>query len=153
MDLPRELFCFTIDDQRYALPLMTIDRVLQSLAVSIIPNAPPLVYGVIDLFGHLVPVINLRYRLKLPAKVIGVNDFFVVVDTPKRKLALVIDEIEDMIVVEAQDIVPGSNLDPGLEAKGILRIKEGIVFIYDIETLISEQEEEIIKKVLDDSSK
>jgi len=152
MNQIREIFCFTVDNQRYAFPLISVDRILQAVEVNRVPNSPPLIHGLIDLNGSLVPVVNLRYRLKLPDQPIRASDYFIVVDTPKRKIALVIDEIEDVIIPSAKDLVPASALDMGLDATGILRCDDGIILIYDLETFISSRDEEVLQEILDAES-
>ena len=139
-----KLICFSIDGHRFALPLLSVDRILQAVAVRNIPNAPPLLKGVMDYHGILVPLIDLRYRLKLPVRTIRASDYFLIVDTSKRKLALHIDEAGEALVPSEKDWTQTAALDPGMDATGILRTDEGIILIYDLETFLSSQEEELM---------
>src|SRR5262245_21471826 len=61
------LFVFRLAEQHYALPLLTVERVLPMVAVSPLPQAPSLTLGVINLHGLVVPVLDLRRRFGLPA--------------------------------------------------------------------------------------
>jgi purine-binding chemotaxis protein CheW len=149
MNQDQEIFCFKMDNQRYGFPLHCVDRFLQATTVKPVPNSPPLIHGLIDYFGSLIPVINFRHRLKLPEKRIRINDYFVIVDTPKRKLAIVIDDVEDVIIPSANEIIQASSLDPSLDNMGFLRREDGIIFIYDLETFISSGEEEIMQGIID----
>lgn len=144
-----EIFGFQIDQQRYAFPLCTVDRVLQATSLITIPNAPSLIHGVIDYYGTLIPVVNLRKRLNLPDRAIEINDYFIVIDTPKRKLAVVIDDVEDVIVPSESDVIPSSNLDPSLEPHSICRIDGDLILIYDMERLLSGEDDLVIQEVLD----
>ena len=153
MDQNEEIFCFTMDNQRYGFPLFSIDRLLQAVTVNAVPNSPPLIHGLINYYGSFVPVINFRHRLHLPEKPIRASDYFVIVETPKRKLAIVIDDIEDMIIPSAKDVIQASSLDSGLDNMGFLRQEDGIIFIYDLETFISSGEEEMLQEIIDNVSK
>lgn len=143
-----ELFCFNVDDQRYAFPLMSVDRIIQAVAVHTVPNAPPLLYGLFDYFGMLIPVINFRDRLNLPTYPIRADDYFLIVDTPVRKLALVIEDVGEVIGVSAPDLFP-SSFTEGDNVSGIIRRDDGIILIYDLEALLSKQEETIIQELVE----
>ncbi len=149
MGANQELFCFIIDNQRYALHLQAVDRILQAVAVNQVPNAPPVIYGLIDYYGTLLPVMNLRFRLRLPERSIRASDYFIIANTPKRKLALVIDEPVDVVVTDSREIISASAMDPGLSAKGFVRCDDGIIFIYDLETFFTARDEDLIREIIE----
>ncbi len=132
-----EILSFTLDSQRFALPLPTVERVLRALAVTQIPDAPPIVYGVIDYYGEIVAVINLRSHLRLAPKGIHVNDRFIVVKASGRKLALVVDEVESVMKPLDKDINEAEEINSGLKIAKIIRDNKGIIFIYDLEKLLN----------------
>jgi purine-binding chemotaxis protein CheW len=132
-----EILSFTLDGQRFALPLASVERVLRALAVTHIPDAPPIVFGVIDYYGEIIAVINLRFHLKLPSKGIHVNDRFIVVKSSGRKLALVVDEVESVMKPMEKDINQADEINPGLKIAKIIRDNAGIIFIYDLEKLLN----------------
>lgn len=143
-----EIFCFRLEGQRYAFPLSGVDRVLQATSVINIPNSPSLIHGVIDYYGTLIPVLNLRKRLGLPDQPIGIDDYFLVVDTPKRKLAVVIDDVDDVIVPAESDLIPASNVDAALENLSLCRLDGDMVLIYDLERFLTGADDLILQEVL-----
>lgn len=152
MELNQEIFCFTMDNQRYGFPLLSVDRLLQAVTIITVPNSPRLIHGLIDYYGSFVPVINFRHRLNLPERPVRASDYFVIVETQKRKLAIVIDDIVDVITPPAGDAVQVSSPDSGLGNMGFLRQHDGIVFIYDLEMFISGAEDEIMQKIIDNAT-
>ncbi len=148
-----EIFCFTIGTNQFAIPLSTVDRVISAVAVSPVPNAPPVIHGIFDYHGMLVPVINLRQRLKMTDYPVRINDIFILADTAKRKIALVADYANGLVNVVTKDLICASDLDPGFEAKGILRRDDGIILIYDIEQFLAEQDEIDLQEALDKQDK
>jgi purine-binding chemotaxis protein CheW len=148
---PAEIFCFTIENQQFAIPLTCVDQVLMAVAVSPVPNSSELLHGLIDYHGTLVAVINLRFRLKLPLKPIRISNRFIIANTSKRKIALVADEVYGVIVPEIKDLISADDLDTDLEATGILRRDDGIILIYDIEGFLSNQDEILIYDTIDNT--
>jgi purine-binding chemotaxis protein CheW len=100
-----DYFCFRIDDVQLGIPLHNIDRVIRSVAVNQLPNSPRIVHGLIDYYGEIVPVINLRRRLALNEKSLSPDQFFVMVDTSARKLALVADSADEVISFTADRLI------------------------------------------------
>ena len=135
-----DYFCFRIEGVRLGIPLPAIDRVIRSVAVNQLPNSPRIVHGLIDYYGTIVPVINLRHRLAFKEKSISPDQIFVIVNTAVRKLALVADSADEVIPVTAQDIISGTRLDSGIEATGVYRTNEGVLLIYDPEKFLTSEE-------------
>jgi purine-binding chemotaxis protein CheW len=146
---PKEIFCFTIDHQRFAIPLTTVDQVLMAMAVSPVPNLPALFHGLIDYHGLLVPVINLRSRLKMPLEPVRISDVFILASTPKRKIALVADRADGVMLPCLKDWLSAADMVPGHETAGFLRCDDGMIVIYDLENFLSGEDEIEIQKAID----
>ncbi len=135
-----DYFCFGIDGIQLGIPLHTIDRVIRSVAVNQLPNPPRIVHGLIDYYGTIVPVINLRYRLAVNEKAISPDQLFLIVNTTARKLALVVDSAEGVISFSDNELIPSGRLDSGIEASGVYRTESGVLLIYDPEKFLTSEE-------------
>ncbi len=144
-----EILSFMLDEQRFAIPLVSVDRVLRALAVTHIPDAPPLIHGVIDYHGEIVVVINLRNHLKMEDRSIQLDDRFIIVNTSSRKLTLVVDEVQEVLKHPEKDISTADEINQGLKITGILRGDRGIIFIYDLEKLLKHIEGINLKELLE----
>jgi chemotaxis signal transduction protein len=60
------LVVFTLDEQRYALHLDAVKRIVRAVEVTPLPKAPQIVLGVVNVQGKVIPVMNLRSRFSLP---------------------------------------------------------------------------------------
>jgi len=149
------LVIFRLDDQRYALELLRVERVLPRVALTPFPKAPALVDGVFDFQGELVPAINLRRRFRWPERAPRLEDQLLVVRTPRRRLALVIDAVENVISVSAAELTAPADIVPGLEfVRGVVRLpREGIVFVHDLDQLLSLEEEARLEAALDEAAR
>lgn len=145
-----ELVVFTLDEQRYALELTRVERALPMVALAPFPKGPAIVEGVFNFRGTLVPVISLRRRFRLPERAARVGDQLLMVRTPRRGLALAVDRVENIVRVPTAEVTPPAELVPGLEfVRGVARLREGIVFVHDLDTLLSLDEEAKIDEALE----
>lgn len=98
------LLTFVIDDHRFALPLPQVHNVIRAVAVTHVPDSGDMLYGVFDFHGEIIPVINLRKRFCFDPKPVSSDDRFLILNTPKRKLALVVDEVFSIKEVSGNDL-------------------------------------------------
>ncbi len=140
---------FLLADQRYALPLAAVERIVRAAEVTPLPNAPEIVLGAIDVEGRVLPVINLRRRLLLPEQEIGPANQFLIADAVQRRVVLVIDEAQGVVEREQSAIIKAGKIVPGLEQfQGVVRLDDGLVLIHDLEKLLSLDEAKALEKAM-----
>jgi len=143
------LVVFALSQRRYALPLPDVERALPMAAVAVLPDAPPIVLGVLSVHGTPLPVINLRDRLGLPPREPRPDDHMLVVRTPRRRLVLVVDEVTGVLDVPAEQITAAAAVVPGLrQVAGIVTLPDGLVLIQDLDALLSLDEERRLGEAL-----
>lgn len=157
------LLTFALNDNLFAIPLQQVNKVIRSVAVTPVPDADPLMHGVFDFHGEILPVINLRRRFSMDLKNISVNDRFLIITTPERKLAFVVDRVEDIKIVTESDIkelfVTTSEKQgktknaPGLKQSYFLSDKKGIIIIYDLDKLINSEMKIQLDKLMEKQQK
>ena len=141
---------FVVAERRYALPLDVVDRTYQAVEVTPVPDAPSVVKGVVNIQGVILPVVSLRRRMKQEDREVALTDRLVVVDTPRRKLALLVDAVPGVVTVgdecfvEAEDIYPDMGLVKGITTvDGDLLVVENLecLFLWDDEETLAGREE------------
>src|SRR3954464_11389595 len=80
------LLTFELDGQRGALLASDVVEVQRAVTLTRLPRSHPMVEGVIDLRGRLVPVLDIRTRLGLPARPLSVSDHLVVAAVPRTAI-------------------------------------------------------------------
>jgi purine-binding chemotaxis protein CheW len=144
-----QLALFRLDDQRYALPLAVVERVVRAAELTPLPKAPEIVLGVVDVNGTVLPVLNVRRRFHLADREIRTNDHFLIARTRRRRVVLVIDKAEGVIEVPAVEIVCAPQITAGIEqVSGVMKLADGLVLIHDIDSFLSLEEEEILDEVM-----
>lgn len=138
-----QLVVFTLDDSRFALLLTAVERVVHAVEVTPLPKAPEIIWGVINLRGEVVPVVNVRRRLCLPERDIALRDQFIVARTSRRPVALAADAVSGIVECREQDIIAADAILPGMDyLKGVAKLRDGMVLIHDLDGFLSLDEEE-----------
>ncbi len=148
---------FKLNDYKFAFDVAKIDRIARSVEVTSLPNAPDIVLGVINVQGNIMPVIDIRKRFGFPEKKVSINDFLIIGKVKELSVALIIDNVDEIIEMSADKIIDQKNVLPGIpHVDGILKLEDNIIYINDLSKLLSlEEKDEIysLLKKLDTESK
>jgi purine-binding chemotaxis protein CheW len=142
-----QLVAFILDEQQYALPLITVQRVVRMVEVTPMPKAPEIVLGVIDFQGSIIPVMSMRKRLGLPEPETSLSDQLIVADIvtdiATRRVALVVNSVTGVLERTAEEVTETETIVPGAQyVEGITRLQGGILFIHNLEHFLSKKEEQ-----------
>ena len=141
----RPLVVFSLDDQRYALALASVQRSIRVVAVTPLPETPPIVLGIIDLGGVVIPAIDVRKRFNHPPRDVRLSDHLVIATTGKRTVALLVDETNGVIEASPENFAPAGDILPGLGlVDGAMKLEDGLILIHNLERLLSLEEETAI---------
>jgi purine-binding chemotaxis protein CheW len=136
------LVLFLIEEQRYALSVAAVQRVLPMVAVSPLPHAPPITLGVINLRGAVVPVLDIRRRFGRPAHDYGLGGHLLVARTPRHTVALPVDAVLGVREVTAAEVTPPAALLPGIGyVSGVVALADGVLYLHDLDEFLSLNEE------------
>jgi purine-binding chemotaxis protein CheW len=145
-----QLVIFTLDEQRYALHLSSVERAIRMIEVTPLPTAPEIVIGVVNVHGAVVPVLNIRKRFHLPEREPDFGDQLIIAHTARRDVALVVDTVSDMVTLPAMELVAPETILPQLElVEGVVKLEDGMVFIHDLAAFLSLEEEQALDAAIE----
>jgi purine-binding chemotaxis protein CheW len=144
-----QLIVFTLNEQRYALYLSVVERVVRIVRVTPLPKAPEIVFGVINVEGRIIPVLDTRKRFRLPERGLDLNDRLIIARTSGRVVALIVDKVTGVLQLLENDLVAVEKILPGLEyVEGVLKLEDGLVLIHDLDRFLSLDEETTLEGAL-----
>ncbi|GJQ48699.1 putative signal transduction protein [Candidatus Kuenenia stuttgartiensis] len=62
------LVVFAIEKQRFAVRHTALERIIRAVAITPLPAVPEIISEVINVQGKILPIINIRKRLRLKEK-------------------------------------------------------------------------------------
>ena len=140
MDGPLVLV-FTLDERLFSLAVTSVERVVAAVEVTPLPGAPDVVLGVVDVAGALVPVLDLRRRLGVAPREVTVDDQFVLTQTPRGLVAVVVDRVTSVSRLSADAARSlGEACAPVGCVVTALHTAEGLVLALDGDCLLSDVE-------------
>ena len=102
----RQVCTFSLHDLLFGVDVTSVHEVIRCQPMTRVPLAPSLVRGLINLRGQIVTAIDMRERLGLPAREDGLEPMNVVVHGGDGAVSLLVDEIGDVLHLDASDAEP-----------------------------------------------
>lgn len=135
-----QLACFSLDDKLLAVDIMRIKEIILPPKLSSLPRASEVLEGVINLRGTVIPVMNMRKRFQMPVAIDNKPGKLLIVSLAKQVLALMVDDVMEVITVPAEEIRPTLQVVSGAEMEFILGVclsNERVYMILDIDSLLN----------------
>ncbi len=149
MEQNKRIVHFKINGDSYALHLDAVERVVHAVYVTPIPRAPEIVTGIINIEGTVIPVIDVRKCFRLPLVKLHPDHRFIIANSAKRKVALMVDSVGEVMECEPGDIENEKTVLPEMPfVKGIVVLENGLILINDIDKFLSLEDEKILEDAL-----
>ena len=142
----KRLVVFTLDEQQYALHLSFVERIVRAAAITVLPEAPDIVPGVVNVKGLIIPVINIRKRLLLPERALDLNDRLIIAHTSKQPVALCVDAVSGVVERPEREVITAEEIVPGMGyVEGVVKLEDGLILICDMDRFLSFEEHQRIE--------
>jgi len=92
-----QLCAFAVGGEEYVVDIMRIKEIIPPLRITPVPHAPEYIEGVINLRGAIIPVVDLRRRLGLPAAAPTRRTKYIICVVGGRRVGLVVDSVSERL--------------------------------------------------------
>ena len=134
---------FSLAGEEYGVDILAVQEVKVWTRVTVLPNTPGYIKGVLNLRGVIVPIVDLRSRFQMPAVDYSATTVIVIlklrIDNQDRIIGLVVDAVSDVLDIprSAQKPVDSFEVNSRSEAiTGIATINNKLVIMLDTEKLL-----------------
>jgi purine-binding chemotaxis protein CheW len=98
---------FYIEKELMGIDILRVLEIYPTPEITIVPNAPDYIKGVINLRGKVIPVISLRSKFKLPQRPLDADTKIIVVkDETDNEVGIIVDRNWIVIPIENSIIEP-----------------------------------------------
>jgi len=132
----RQLVVVTLSDRELAIPILQCREIVRLPTVTRVPEAPDFVRGVVNVRGRVVPVVDTRQCLGLPAAVPTAKARLLMVEVAGRLLALLVDRVSRIVKVPVAEIAQEASDAPLPGTAGTVRIGEMTMGVLDVDSLV-----------------
>lgn len=134
---------FNLGKESYGAEILSIKEIINVKDVTRLPNLPDFVKGVINLRGVIVPVVDLRLKLKLPPREYDKHTVIIVLESAGKTLGFVVDSVDTVDDLVKDSIQETPDIGIKIEnkyIKGVGKKDERLIILLNLEKLFTQEE-------------
>jgi purine-binding chemotaxis protein CheW len=145
---------FSLAEEEYGIGILQIKEIIGMMNITVIPQSPEFVKGVINLRGKVIPVIDLRLKFGMESIPYTERTCIIVVEVDGSSgtmlIGIVVDSVSEVLNVRAENIEPppafGASLDTDY-ILGMAKMDSGVKILLDISKVLGADEIAGLEKV------
>ena len=138
-----QIVSFRLAREEYGVDIMHVQEIILIGQVTEMPQVPDYVRGLINLRGHVIPIIDLRVRFGLEVSEQTEHSRIIVLNVNKKTIGIVVDEVDEVLRINSDQIEPAP---PGIAGigqqyvSGLVKFEKKLLILLRIEQVMTDEE-------------
>ncbi|MBB3109814.1 purine-binding chemotaxis protein CheW [Paenibacillus phyllosphaerae] len=134
---------FKLVNESYGIEIKYVIEIIGLQPVTIVPELPDYMQGIINLRGKIIPVMDVRLRFKKPFREYNDRTCVIVIEIEDITIGLIVDSVSEVLAIPESEIVSPTELGQSHRnkyIKGIGKSGDEVKLILDCAKLLQEQD-------------
>jgi purine-binding chemotaxis protein CheW len=140
---PGKYLTFALGREEYGLPVLKVREIVKLMDITVVPQLPPHVKGIINLRGKVIPVIEVRRKFGLEDKERTDQTCIIVVQVAvgaeRLCVGMIVDSVSEVLNVTADELdgMPTFGDDVRTDfVSGVAKVKGTVKMLLDLERVL-----------------
>jgi purine-binding chemotaxis protein CheW len=146
---------FKLADEEYGIGILKVKEIIGMMPITLVPQTPQFVKGVINLRGKVIPVLDLRLKFGM-----GLIDYtertcIIVVEITHESgpvmMGIVVDSVSEVVQIRSEDVEETPTFGTKLNTDyimGMAKLNGGVKILLDIDRVLSSKELSLLDKAV-----
>lgn len=133
-----QLVTFNLGEEQFAVDILKVQEINRMTAITKIPGSPYEVEGIVNLRGKVIPIVNLRKKIGLPAKENDEHSRIIIMDIQGTNMGLIVDAVDEVLRIPASIVESSPTVSMGISSgliKGIAKLEDRLIVLIDLQSL------------------
>ncbi|HBG5346644.1 TPA: purine-binding chemotaxis protein CheW [Clostridioides difficile] len=144
---------FKVDEQDFGIELEKVIEIVGNQEIIFIPELPTYSRGIINLRGKIIPIIDMRLRLKKDDLSTNNYMYIVIIEIKDLVVGFVVDKVDEIISLEKSQISPTPRVTLEYSdyfVSGVGEVDSKIITLLDLERLLTDKDEILIDELINE---
>ncbi len=144
---------FSMANEEYGIEIEKIKEIIGMMQITTVPQTPEFVKGVINLWGKVIPVVDLRARFGMESIDYTERTCIIVVEIQVQSgtvmIGVVVDAVSEVLNIKGDDIEDTPTFGTKLNTDyilGMAKMEGGVKILLDIDRVLSGDEVAVLEK-------
>ncbi len=149
----KQLVSFVLGKEEFGVDILMVQEIIRLATITPIPNAPSFIEGVINLRGKIVPIIDLRKRLKIErtSPENAKHTRILVIEIDGNVTGFVVDSVSEVLKIPTNQIEPPpeiiiSSIDSEY-IEGVIKLDQKLLVLLDFRKILRVDERNKLRQV------
>jgi purine-binding chemotaxis protein CheW len=137
-----QVVVFELAGEAFGVEIGRVQEINRMLPITSLPESPDFVRGVINLRGHVTPVVDLRRRFGLPhAEETAHSRIVVVMSDQGEWVGVIVDAVSEVLRMPLDAIEPPASMVVTSDQtflRGIAKLSDRMVIMLDLDRVLSQ---------------
>lgn len=142
-DATSQLVSFRLANEEYAVYITHVQEIILIGPLTEMPQVPDYVRGLVNLRGHVIPIIDLRVRFTLPVHEPTEHSRIIVLNVHDKTIGIVVDAVDEVLRIHAEQVEPAPAGLVGLGQQyvsGLVKFEQKLLILLNIERILADDE-------------
>jgi purine-binding chemotaxis protein CheW len=142
---------FALDREIYGLVILKVQEIIQMQDITVVPNMPCYIRGVINLRGKVIPVVELRLKFGLETTEDTERTCIIVVQVRSRSgevtMGIIVDEVSEVLDIAASSLEEAPSFGGTVDTefiRGMGKIDKTVVMLLDIDKVLTDETADVV---------
>ncbi len=142
-----QLVSFRIGHEEFGVDILMVQEIIRFTTITPIPNATQAILGMINLRGRIIPVVDLRWVLRIGGgedKTINRNARILIIELDTHVTGFVVDSVSEVMKVPVAEIEPTPSLVTSSISSayisGVVKLTQRLIILLDFKRILKPRE-------------
>jgi purine-binding chemotaxis protein CheW len=138
---------FSLAGEEYGIGILKVKEIIGMMSITVVPQTPEYVKGVINLRGKVIPVIDLRLKFGLEAAAYTERTCIIVVEIKSSQrqiqMGIIVDSVSEVRNIKPSEIEDTPSFGSKTQTEyilGMAKLEGGVKILLDIDRVLSDSE-------------
>lgn len=135
----KKFLTFLSDGLTFAIDATNVGEIITNYPITMVPNVPSFIKGIINLRGQIIPIIDIREKMhKMPLEETDTS-CIIVLDINSTSIGIFVDAVSHVVDIYEGNISPMPPNSSQELVKGMMSLsKEMVILFFDCELLLQD---------------
>ena len=138
-----QVVSFRLANEEYAVDIMRVQEIILIGQITEVPNVPEYVRGLINLRGHVIPVVDLRVRFRLGVADATEDTRIIVLNLSSKTVGVIVDGVDEVLRFSDDQVEPVSGGFTGVGSeyvRGLVKLENKLLILLNMDEVLRGEE-------------
>ncbi|HZG84173.1 chemotaxis protein CheW [Paenibacillus sp.] len=140
--LKGKFLAFTLGAEEYGIEIKYVTEIINMQPITVVPEVPVFMKGIINLRGTIIPVMDVRLRFRKEPREYNDRTCIIVIHFEGTTIGLIVDAVAEVLSIQDSDIVdpPKMNQASQRYIRGVGKVGDRVKLLLDCSKLLTDDE-------------